>query len=284
MEEKEKWLADLVKAALAEDAARKDETTRLLVEAARLGDACIRAKDAGVISGHRAAEEVFRTLDPSIAYSAAAPDGSRVRRGAAVARIYGHVRAILSGERIALNFLQHLSGVATLAAAFVDKVKGTGVVILDTRKTTPGLRLLEKAAVVHGGARNHRASLAGMVLVKENHIAAAGGLAAVLERLGSQRLALAEIEVGSLDELRMLRETPPKRVMLDNFEPEAVREAVAEIKAWSVVPEIEVSGGVHLDTVARYAIEGVNFISIGAITNQATVLDMSLDLEGVDRK
>ena len=284
MEEKEKWLADLVKAALAEDAARKDETTRLLVEAARLGDACIRAKDAGVISGHRAAEEVFRTLDPSIAYSAAAPDGSRVQRGAAVARVYGHVRAILSGERTALNFLQHLSGVATLAAAFVEKVKGTGVVILDTRKTTPGLRLLEKAAVVHGGARNHRASLAGMVLVKENHIAAAGGLTAALERLGSQRLALAEIEVGSLDELRMLRETPPKRVMLDNFEPEAVREAVAEIKAWSVVPEVEVSGGVDLGTVARYAIEGVNFISIGAITNQATVLDMSLDLEGVDRK
>ena len=284
MEEKEKWLADLVRTALAEDAARKDETTRLLVEAARLGDACIRAKDAGVVSGHRAAEEVFRALDPSIAYSAAAPDGYRVQRGAVVARVYGHVRAILSGERTALNFLQHLSGVATLAAAFVEKVKGTGVVILDTRKTTPGLRLLEKAAVVHGGAQNHRASLAGMVLVKENHIAAAGGLAAALERLGSQRLALAEIEVASLDELRMLRETPPKRVMLDNFEPEAVREAVVEIRGWSVMPEIEVSGGVDLDTVARYAIEGVNFISIGAITNQATVLDMSLDLEGVDRR
>lgn len=284
MEEKEKWLTDLVKAALAEDAARKDETTRLLVEAARLGDACIRAKGAGVVSGHRAAEEVFRALDPSIVYSAAAPDGSRVQRGATVARVYGHVRAILSGERTALNFLQHLSGVATLAAAFVEKVGGTGVVILDTRKTTPGLRALEKAAVAHGGGQNHRASLAGMVLVKDNHIAAAGGLAAALERLGRERLAGAEIEVASLEELRMLRETPPKRVMLDNFEPEAVREAVAEVKSWSVVPEIEVSGGVELDTVALFAVEGVNFISVGAITSRATVLDMSLDLEGVDRR
>jgi nicotinate-nucleotide pyrophosphorylase (carboxylating) len=284
VEEKEKWLGDLVKAALAEDAARKDVTTRLLVEAVRLGDACIRAKAPGVVSGHVPAQEVFKALDPSIAYSAVAPDGASIQRGAVVTRVYGHVRAILSAERTALNFLQHLSGVATAAAAFAARVKGTGVVILDTRKTTPGLRLLEKAAVVHGGGLNHRRDLASMILVKENHIAAAGGLAAVLGKLGAANLAVAEIEVASLEELRALREMPPKRVMLDNFEPETVREAIAELKGWTAVPEVEVSGGMNLDNVAAFAIPGVNFISIGALTSQAAIVDMSLDIEGVDRK
>jgi nicotinate-nucleotide pyrophosphorylase (carboxylating) len=284
VEERETWLVNLVKTALAEDAARKDVTTRLLVDASRVGDASIRANAAGVVSGHRAALETFKALDPSIAYSATAPDGSSIQRGAVVARIYGHVRAILSAERTALNFLQHLSGVATLAAAFVEKVSGTGVVILDTRKTTPGMRILEKAAVVHGGARNHRADLAGMILVKENHIAAAGGLAAVLTKLGTQRLGGAEIEVSSLEELRMLRETPPKRIMLDNFEPAAISEAVAEVALWTTAPEIEVSGGVELDTVAERAMRGVDFISIGALTNRAGALDMSLSIEGVDRR
>jgi nicotinate-nucleotide pyrophosphorylase (carboxylating) len=283
VEEREKWLVDLVKAALAEDAARKDATTRLLVEASRVGDACIRAKGPGVVSGHAAAREVFTALDPSIAYSAAAGDGSTVARGAVVARVYGRLRAILSAERTALNFLQHLSGVATAAAAFAEKVKGTGVAILDTRKTTPGLRLLEKAAVVHGGARGHRLNLAEMILVKDNHIAAAGGLGPALERLGAENLARCEIEVASLEDLRLLRESPPKRVMLDNFEPDGVREAVAEMRLWSVVPEVEVSGGVTLENVTAYAMPGVDFISVGAITNRPGVVDMSLELEGVDR-
>jgi nicotinate-nucleotide pyrophosphorylase (carboxylating) len=284
VEERERWLDDLVKTALAEDAARKDATSKLLVEAARLGDAVIRAAEAGIVSGHLPARETFRALDSSLAYSDAAPDGTPVRRGAVVARVYGHVRAILSAERTALNFLRHLSGVATFTAAFVERVRGTGVILLDTRKTTPGLRALEKAAVVHGGARNHRANLGAMILVKENHIAAAGGIAAVLEKLGAKHLPNAEIEVRSLDELRAMRETPPKRVMLDNFDPEAVREAVAEIGAWAAPPEIEVSGGVNLENIAAYAIPGVGFISIGALTSSAPALDMSLDLEGVDRK
>jgi len=284
VEENEKWLGDLVKTALAEDAARKDVTTRLLVDAARLGDAVLRARALGVVSGHRAAQEVFRALDPSIAYSAVAGDGALVHRGAAVARVYGRVRAILSAERTALNFLQHLSGVATTTAAFVEKVKGTSAVILDTRKTTPGLRILEKAAVVHGGGRNHRSGLADMILVKDNHIAAAGGLGAVLERLGASNLPNAEIEVASLEELMVLKERPPKRIMLDNFDPEAVAEAVSEIRRWTIVPEIEVSGGVTIDTVAAYATAGVDFISIGSLTSQASVLDMSLDLEGIDRR
>ncbi len=283
MEEREKRLDELVRAALAEDAARKDATSKLLVDAERIGDAVVRAGERGVVSGHAASEATFRMLDPSIAYSATALDGARVQPGTVVARVYGHVRAILSAERTALNFLQHCSGIATLAAAFAERVRGTGVVILDTRKTTPGLRGLEKAAVVHGGGRNHRADLAAMILVKENHIAAAGGLAGALAKLGIARLRDAEIEVRSLEELRMLKDAPPKRIMLDNFEPALVREAVAEIKGWVVVPEIEVSGGVNLDNVAAYAVPGVDFISIGALTNRAPALDMSLDLEGVDR-
>jgi nicotinate-nucleotide pyrophosphorylase (carboxylating) len=284
VEEREKRLDEIVRSALAEDAARKDATSKLLVDAARIGDAVVRAGEPGVVSGHAAAEATFRMLDPSIAYSATAGDGELVQPGSVVARVYGHVRAILSAERTALNFLQHLSGVATLAAAFAERVRGTGVVILDTRKTTPGMRVLEKAAVVHGGARNHRADLAAMILVKENHIAAAGGLAAALAKLGSARLRDAEIEVRSLDEVHMLKDAPPKRIMLDNFDPALVREAVAEIKSWAVAPEIEVSGGVNLDNVAAYAMPGVDFISIGALTNRAPALDMSLDLEGVDRK
>jgi len=284
VEEKERWLVDLVKTALAEDAARKDVTTRLLVDAARLGDAVIRAKAPGVVSGQRAAGEVFRMLDPSLAYSAAAPDGSRVQAGSVVARIYGHVRAILSAERTALNFLQHLSGVATLTAAFAARLEGSGAAVLDTRKTTPGLRTLEKEAVLHGGGRNHRANLADMILVKDNHVAAAGGLEGALGRLGASNLAAAEIEVASLEELRILRERPPRRVMLDNFDPDAVRSAVAEMKGWVSAPEIEVSGGISLENASDFAIAGVDFLSVGALTNSAGILDMSLDLEGVDRR
>jgi len=281
VDDRERRVAETVKAAILEDAARRDATTKLLVDAGRAGDAVIRAKARGVVSGHDAAREAFRALDPAIAYSAASPDGSRVEPGAAVARIYGRVRAILSAERTALNFLQHLSGVATLAAAFAEKVAGTGAVILDTRKTTPGLRFLEKEAVVHGGGRNHRADLASMILVKDNHIAAAGGIAAAVKRLGAARLAESEIEVGSLEELRVLRDTPPLRIMLDNFDPAGVAEAVAEMRGWPVRPEIEVSGGVSLENAAAYAAAGVDFISVGALTSRAGVLDMSLDLEGV---
>jgi nicotinate-nucleotide pyrophosphorylase (carboxylating) len=283
VEEREKRLGDLVRAALAEDAARKDVTTRLLVDASRLGDASIRAEGPGVISGQKAALETFRALDPSIAYSATTPDGSSVQRGTVVARVYGHMRAILSAERTALNFLRHLSGVATLTAAYVAKVKETGILILDTRKTTPGLRALEKEAVVHGGGRNHRVDLASMILVKENHIASSGGLAAAVAKLGAGHLASAEIEVTSLEEFRALRDTPPRRIMLDNFEPEAVAEAVAEMNGWTTVSEIEVSGGVNLENVVSYAIAGVGYISTGAITSGAPPLDMSLDLEGIDR-
>lgn len=284
VDDRARYLADIVRRALAEDAARRDATTKLFVDASRLGDAVIRARAPGIVSGHDAAREAFAALDESSAYAAAVPDGGGVAAGAVVARVYGRLRAVLSAERTALNFLRHLSGIATATAAFVERVRGTGTIILDTRKTLPGLRLLEKEAVVHGGGRNHRADLASMILVKDNHIAAAGGLGNALAALGAARLAEAEIEVASLAELRLLAAAPPRRVMLDNFEPDGVRAAIAEVASWPARPEIEVSGGITLETIASYARPGVDFISVGSITCAAPPLDMSLELEGVAQR
>ncbi len=265
--------------ALEEDAAFNDRTTRLLVRENTVGNAIIRVNSAGVISGQRCAETVFRILDSDIRYSAVAGDGSRVKPADTIARMSGKLTAILSGERTALNFLQHLSGIATLTAAFVERVQGTGVVILDTRKTTPGLRFLEKEAVVHGGGRNHRVNLERYILVKENHITAACGLPAVLDTLGTD-LHETEIEVSSLDELRSLRNRQVGRVMLDNFTPSMLTAALEELKRWDRTPEVEVSGGIDLDTITSYAQEGVDFISVGSLTSSAPVLDMTLKVEG----
>ena len=284
MDDRKDTLRDLVERSLAEDAARSDVTTAALVAAGIVVSAVITAKAEGVVSGHRAAAEVFSALDRGVRYERAADDGARVEPGGAVAAITGTCAAILSGERTALNFLQHLSGVATMTARFTAKVAGTGVVILDTRKTLPGLRALEKEAVVCGGGRNHRFDLCERILVKENHITAAGGLERVIERLGADRLAGAEIEVRSPGELRMLRGSPPARVMLDNFAPEEVTEAIAEVSGWGEKrPEIEVSGGVTLENVSRYARRGVDFLSIGSLTASAPALDLSLVVREVMR-
>jgi len=264
--------------ALAEDGASADVTTRLLVPDDLEGSAVIIAKAAGVISGQECAAEVFRQLGGEVDYTPLAKDASRVTPGTPVAGLKGPLHVILSGERTALNFLCHLSGIATVTAAFVERVFGTGVTILDTRKTTPGLRLLEKRAVVHGGGANHRQDLASYILVKENHIASAGGVEAALERLGGF-LEGCEIEVRELDELESLSASPPGRVMLDNFTPASIREAVDMTGGWTRRPEIEVSGGITLDNVADHAIEGVDFISVGSITASAASLDLSLLVE-----
>ncbi|MCK4236214.1 MAG: carboxylating nicotinate-nucleotide diphosphorylase [Candidatus Krumholzibacteria bacterium] len=276
----EELVVKLARMALEEDAALRDQTTGLLVDSCIVGTARIRAVAAGVISGQRSADAVFGLLDEGIVYSPAIKDGEHVTSGGVVATVEGRLAAILSGERTALNFLQHLSGIATLTARFVEKVKGTGVVILDTRKTTPGLRLLEKRAVLHGGGCNHRVNLEEQVLVKENHISAAGGLGVVLEKLGGARFGMAEIEVSSLDELRVLRGSPPGRVMLDNFEPWMLEEALRELEGWGPgVSEVEVSGGVTLETIGEFAKPGVDFISIGSLTSSAPALDLSLIID-----
>lgn len=270
-------LRDIVERAIVEDAAREDVTTAALVDPRLRAGASIVAKAGGVVSGHRPAAAVFRALDEAVRYTPIVPDGGRVEPPGLVASIEGPCAAILSGERSALNFLQHLSGVASLTARFVEEVAGSAAVILDTRKTVPGLRALEKEAVVHGGGRNHRLDLRERILVKENHIAAAGGILGVLSRLGEERLREAEIEVSTLDELRLLRSAPPRRVMLDNFSPEMVASAVAELDGWGGTrPEVEVSGGVTLGNVARYAQRGVDFISVGSLTASAPALDLSL--------
>lgn len=284
MGERNDHLRSLVDRALAEDAARSDPTTATLVPEDATATAVITAKEAGVIAGHRAAEAVFAALDRRIRYERAADDGARVSPGDRVASVEGPCAAILTGERTALNFLQHLSGVATMTALFVEAVAGTGTVILDTRKTTPGLRVLEKEAVVRGGGRNHRLDLRDRILVKENHIMAAGGMERVIDSLGPGRLAGAEIEVRSLRELRMLETAPPGRIMLDNFTPAETVEAVAAVNGWNGRrPEIEVSGGITLENVSRYAGSGIDFISVGALTASPTALDLSLVVREVMR-
>lgn len=264
-----------VAAALAEDEAAADATTKLLVPESMEGVAGIHAKAAGVISGQECALEVFRQLGGEVDYTIVKPDGTAVSPGSIVGMIGGPLGQIISGERTTLNFLCHLSGIATLTAAFVEKVSGTGVRILDTRKTTPGMRALEKQAVVHGGGVNHRHDLASYILVKENHIAAAGGIGAALVSLGDF-LSGCEIEVRDLDELQALSTMPPGRVMLDNFSPSHIRAAVKLVNSWERRPEIEVSGGITLKNVKKHAIEGVDFISVGALTASAPSLDLSL--------
>ncbi len=279
MDKLEALISDMVRRALEEDASSGDVTTRLLVDRHLIGSARIVAREPGVVSGHVPAGAVFGQIDEKIVYEPVTGDGGRITPGGDVALISGRVSAILAAERTALNFLQHLSGVATATAAFVERLGGSGPTVLDTRKTVPQLRLLEKIAVVDGGGANHRMNLEEMILVKENHITAAGGLAAVVGKLGRERLAMAEIEVTSIDELRVLKDSPPMRVMLDNFSPGEVIAALGELEGWDPMPEVEVSGGISLDNIGEFAIDGVDYISVGSITSSPHSLDMSLILE-----
>lgn len=279
MESPDSDVMELIRRALEEDAAANDITTgRLALEGT--GRATVTARSACVVSGQRAARSVYHLLDESVEYNAVRRDGTAVAPGETVADVVGPIGAILSGERTALNLLQHLSGVATLTSRFVMLMEGTGIGILDTRKTTPGLRALEKEAVINGGGLNHRHDLSELVLVKENHIAAAGGLSAVIDRLGEE-IARAEIEVASIEELKDLERTPPWRIMLDNFTPEMVAQALGELERWDRRPEIEVSGGITLESIRLYAIEGIDFISVGSLTLSAPSVDMSMKIESV---
>jgi nicotinate-nucleotide pyrophosphorylase (carboxylating) len=273
---------EAVERALAEDRAEADVTTRAIFgETDRLTGVLV-ARAPGVLAGLPLAAAVFRRLDATLEFEASLRDGDRLEAGSRIARARGSAWGLLSGERTALNFLQRLSGIATLTAAYVEAVAGTGVRILDTRKTTPGLRALEKYAVRVGGGENHRASLAGMALVKDNHVAAAGSIAAAVARVrASAPGAFLEVEVQSLDELREALDLAVDRVMLDNFDPETARRAVAAVRATkSRRPEVEISGGVTLENVASLARAGADFISVGALTHSAVALDMSMDVTG----
>ncbi len=271
-------------AALAEDGASNDVT----VAFTGIGDEQLAvrllAMAPGVLCGMDVVEAVFRETDPDIRVEAVMADGDRLEKGAVIARIDGGARGILAGERVALNFLQRLSGVATLTARFVERVAGTGVTVLDTRKTTPLLRPLEKYAVLTGGGGNHRFNLSDMILIKDNHILAAGGIESLLRRIKTARAPVAvELEVDSLDCFEQVLGAPIDRVMLDNFTPDQVRQAVERIRDYAVDHpgfklEVEVSGGISLDTIRGYSVDGVDFISVGALTHSAPGLDMSIEV------
>ncbi len=274
----------LVSAALAEDVGAADWTTRWTVREGTAGRAEIVARAVGVVAGTRPAEAVFRQLEPAMRVRWDRADGERVRPGETVAEVRGELGAILTGERTALNFLGRLSGVATLASRYVDAVRGSGCRIVDTRKTTPAWRRLEKEAVAAGGAGNHRAGLYDMVLLKENHIRAAGGIGPALDAVtgpAGERDLEVEVEVTSLDELREVLSRPPPgrpdRILLDNMPLQVLEEAVREVRSSEPpIPLLDASGGVTLDSVRRIAESGVDMISVGALTHSAPALDLSL--------
>lgn len=260
-------------------------TTEAVVAEATRARAHIEARQEGVLAGTEVAALAFRELDPGVGLEWKVPEGGEMKPGGVLVEIEGRARAILSGERVALNFLQRLSGIATLTRAFVRAVEGSGVTILDTRKTTPGLRMLEKLAVLTGGARNHRFGLFDGVLIKENHLRAGGGLKDAIQRARALAGALpVAVEVRSPAEAEKAGRLGADRVLLDNFRPAQVSEAVRRLGAAGLPrsPEIEVSGGIGLSNVRAYAIPGVSYISVGALTHSVPAIDLSLLIDSVD--
>lgn len=273
---------DSVKRALAEDIGIGDVSTLATVPAGAQAEAVILCKEEGVLAGVQVVKETFRQVDDRIEVSFFFNNGERINPGDELAKLSGPARGILVAERTALNFLQHLSGIATLTFRFVAAVDGTRAKILDTRKTTPGLRALEKAAVRCGWGYNHRMGLYDMVLIKDNHIAACGSLAAALKAAQNARGDLKiEVECATLDQVSEALETDGvDRIMLDNMSLDMMREAVKLVKG---KVELEASGGVNLDTVRDIALTGVAYISVGALTHSVKALDISLEITAIKR-
>jgi nicotinate-nucleotide pyrophosphorylase (carboxylating) len=269
---------DAVRAALLEDLGRAGDITSLAtIPATATARAVIAARKPGVVAGLACAAAAFRLLDDRIRFTAGAADGDRVLPGAVLARLDGPARPMLSAERVALNFLGHLCGVATATAALVAAVGGTGARITCTRKTTPGLRAFEKFAVRCGGGSNHRLGLDDAILIKDNHIAVAGGVALAIERgrAYAGHLVKVEVEVDTLEQLAEALTAGPDAVLLDNMAPPLLREAVALVNGAAIT---EASGNVTLDTVRAIAETGVDYISSGWITHSAPTLDIGLDI------
>ena len=267
----------IVRAALDEDVGTLGDLTSLAVVAQDAhGAGRFVARRAGVIAGTAAATEVFRQADPSLTVRWTVADGDAAGAGAELGRVEGPVRSILGAERTALNLLCHCSGVATLTRQFVDAVAGTAARIRDTRKTVPGLRALDKAAVRAGGGFSHRESLSDAVLIKDNHLAHLPLSEAVERARACWPGRIVEVECDSLEQVAEAKAVGPDLVLVDNMSPADVREAVAVLGG--SIP-VEVSGGVDLDTVRAYADAGADFVSVGAITHSAPILDIALDLE-----
>ena len=272
----------VVKSALAEDCVAADLTTEALIPVNLKGKASILVKRDGVLAGLNVAKEGFRQGDASLRFKALVKDGASVRKGLVVATIDGKVASILRAERTALNFLQHLSGIATETARYVEAVSGAKAVITDTRKTVPGLRTLEKYAVRMGGGRNHRMNLADGVLIKDNHQVALRshglGLKEVVKkaRKHAPRAMRVEVEVESVKQAQAVLSAGADIIMLDNMKLEDMRKVVKLVKGKAL---LEASGGITLDNVRSVAETGVDYISIGALTHSAKALDISLELE-----
>ncbi|MFO7297808.1 MAG: carboxylating nicotinate-nucleotide diphosphorylase [Pseudomonadota bacterium] len=272
-------ITSVVANALAEDLGLAgDITTDAVIPPHAKASGVFAARKPGVIAGLDVAAAAFRHLDPSVMFEPLIPDGERVDAGAKIARVSGNARALLTAERVALNFLGRMSGIATLTRRYVDAIAGTRATIVDTRKTTPGLRALEKYAVRAGGGMNHRIGLFDAVLIKDNHIAVAGGIgpaiAAARARVG--HMVKIEVEVDSLDQLEEALNHPIDAVLLDNMTPAQLAEAVRLVGGRVIT---EASGGIDLSTVRAVAESGVDLISVGALTHSAPVLDIGLDIE-----
>jgi nicotinate-nucleotide pyrophosphorylase (carboxylating) len=270
-------LRDIVSRALAEDIGNGDITTLATIPPLQQAHAHILAKAAGVIAGLPVAQEVFRQLDAGIKFDTSVADGAHVTAGTVVASLAGSAGAILTGERTALNFLMRASGIATLTAAFVDAVAGTKARIVDTRKTAPGLRLLDKYAVRMGGGHNHRFGLYDGILIKDNHIRAAGGIAPAVAqaRATAHHLLRIEVEVTNTDELQQALVAGADCILLDNMTPTQHTECVKIVAGHALT---EASGGITLENVRAIAESGVDIISVGFLTHSATALNLSLEL------
>ncbi len=272
----EAFTEKIVARALEEDIGLGDVTTLATVPADRQCKAEVLARQAGVVAGLPVMEIVFTSVDSEVHYDALVEDGTHVIAGEAVASLAGDARSVLTAERTALNFLQRLSGIATLTAQYVAAVEGTKAVILDTRKTTPGLRLLEKYAVEVGGGRNHRFGLFDGILIKDNHLAAAGGITPAIRaaRASAPHLLKVEVEVTTLQELEEALAAAAEIVMLDNMTPAQAKKAIELIAGRA---QVEISGDVNLDNVRAYAECGPDFISVGKLTHSAPAMNFSLE-------
>lgn len=274
------YVESIVKAALQEDVGTGDATTLATVPATRAARALMNAREPLVVAGLDLAQAAFSLLDPAIKFKRSAQDGQSVDKGRPLLEIEGSARALLTAERVALNFVQRLSGVATATSRFVKAVAGTQATILDTRKTTPGWRLLEKYAVVCGGGRNHRIGLYDMILIKDNHLVALrdekpNAIAAAVARARNQYPQLkVEVEADTLEQVRQAVDAGADIILLDNMNPDQLRQGVAIVNGRA---KTEASGGVNLDTIRGIAESGVDFISIGAVTHSARSVDIGLD-------
>ena len=269
-------LDDFVRRTLAEDLGRGgDVTSNATIAADARFTADMNCRQPIVVAGLEIAAAFFRTLDPGVSIEALAADGDKVDAGTVLMRLEGKARAMLTAERSALNTLQHLSGIATLTRQYVDAIEGTGAVLLDTRKTIPGLRVLEKYAARMGGAQNHRMRLDDGVLIKDNHVAVCGGVAEAVRRAKAANTKLqVQVEVDRIDQIEAALAAGADRLLLDNMDPSMLREAVALVARR--VP-LEASGGVTLETIRFLAETGVDFISVGRITQSAPAVDIGLD-------